>query len=97
MQIGSVAGLAESCYRSDAIPNKLTVYVRKLLTNDPSLRPIMKELINDYKEAETHAIVSHTIWDATNQDYTDKSFDCNNESDVAKIKQLETLLLQGFN
>lgn len=93
-QMGSIAAAAETCYGSAAIPEKLLAGMR--LTGAPknfSAAPALKDLVAEYNDAYSRAIVGMTVSKSGNLSANSKTFDCTDDWDIKSIRKLETSFL----
>lgn len=95
-QMGSLAGIAESCYGSKAIPERLNVVVKQSVSKNPSISDVMKTLVTEYNTAYKKAILDRKIWIGTESAYSKKPFDCSSKSDMELIKKFELTILSNF-
>lgn len=95
-QMGSIAAIAEACYGSKAIPEKLQALIKKASQQNPSSAPVINLLINDYNEAYLHAATEMTVWSGSDQSYSSTPFHCELSDDVEFIKKWEATLLNNL-
>ena len=95
--MGSIAAIAEACYKSKAIPGKLQAAVKRAASENPAVAPVLKELTANYNEAYAHAIVNMTVWNGTSQSYNASPFSCNDESDMEFIRKSESTILENLH
>ena len=95
-QMGSVAAIAEACYGSKAIPEKLGALMKKASAQNPSSVPAINLLIKDYNEAYFFASTEMKVWNGVNQSYSSTPFKCKVSDDVNLIKKLEATILDNL-
>jgi hypothetical protein len=95
-QMGGIAAVAEACYGSKAIPQKLNQSIKGAVTANPQIEGVMKTLLADYNAAYYKSITDHKIWSGSKGDYGDKAFSCANAADVELIKKFESSILASL-
>ena len=95
-QMGSVAAIAETCYGSTAIAEKLSVLINKVSQQDPSVAPAINLLIDEYNEAYFFAATEMKIWNGGSQSYNSAPFSCEISDDVDMVKKLEETILNNL-
>ena len=95
-QMGSVAAIAETCYGSKAIPEKLNALVKQAAATNPASAETLKSLVAEYNDAYKYALVNMVVWNGTTQSYSKNKFSCSNSSDVETIKKLEKMFLDNL-
>lgn len=93
-QMGSIAAVAELCLNSKAIPDALGQAIATAERKDPRAAPLLRSLIEDYNAAYVYAAQHQTIWNGTQQAYSQAPIDCANADDRAQVQGFETLILQ---
>ncbi len=94
-QMGGIAAVAESCYASEAIPQKLKPIVASARDKNPSVAELLQTLVAQYNKSYYKAVLDRRIWNGTKQDYS-KVFNCADKSDVEQIKKFEQLILDNL-
>lgn len=95
-QMGSIAALAEACYGSKAIPEKLNAQIKRAVSENPAVRPTTDMLVAEYNQALTLALANHRVWNTQTQSFSQKSFACGTAGDVAAIREFEATILKEF-
>jgi hypothetical protein len=92
-QMGGVAGLAETCYGSTKIRDKLAGLVDAAVKNDPSIKGMMDQLVKSYNDAYYKATKDKVMWIGTTQQYNRKPYSCQVQEDVNVIRGMEQTVL----
>jgi len=95
-QMGSIAAVAETCYGSKQIPERLNPLVKQAVKANPALEPTMKALVAAYNDAYHYAIGARRIWNGTQQSYSQQPVNCANAEDVDLLKRMEHVVLSNM-
>ena len=95
-QMGSIAAIAEACYGSTAIPEKLDKLMETATKQNPATAPVINLLIEEYNVAYYHAVATMTVWNGSAQSYSDLPFSCANGKDVKMIRAIEATVLKNL-
>jgi hypothetical protein len=91
-QFGSIAALAETCLRSEQIPQKINA----ALKNSGLGQEMINTLVEAYNDGYKTALLNNKLWVAEGMVWTNSPFSCNNNEDVKSIKQFESQILAAL-
>ncbi len=91
--MGGFAAIAEVCYLSKAIPEKLNLLVKRTVNNNPSTSDTMKSLVSVYNDAYKKAILDQQVWNGTASNYS-KPLNC--IKDKGLVMQFEENILENL-
>lgn len=94
---GSIAALAETCYGSKLIPEKLNPAIKKVVSENPSSSDVYQALIAEYNAAYKKTLLDHLPYYISKASYSNKAINCSNESHIKFIKNQESLILSTLS